>query len=93
MELQLLFGIIGGCIGFGLWVALLESEQMSGIIFRCDDTGAKIFTPQNILLYMVAPFHHLFFWYPPFLQHNWIIMTILGITGGISAKFACLSMI
>ena len=83
MKSQIIGGCIGGCVGFSLWLALLESEKMSNIIFRQNDTGERIFTPQNILLYIAAPFTHSFFWYQSFLQHNWIIMISCGIVTGI----------
>ena len=80
--------LIGACtgtiIGFCVWLASLESDKMSGIIFRQNSEGNLIFTPKNILLYMVAPFkkQNYYFWQSPFLQHNWIVMTTTGLILG-----------
>lgn len=87
MNSQLVYCIIGGTvgaiIGFVLWLKSLESKQMTNIIFRKNESGEKVFVPQNILLYMLAPIKHSFFWSTDFLQHNWIVMTSLGMTAGI----------
>lgn len=68
--------IIGFLVGFLIWLSLLESNQMKGVIFRQNDNGEPVFTPQNILLFFIAPFKHTFFWTPVLFQHNWIIVTI-----------------
>lgn len=83
MNIKLLSSIVGGLVGYCVWLVLLESEKMTGVIFRQNDAGEKIFTPQNILLYMIAPFQHSFFWSPYFFQHNWIVMTTFGIIYGL----------
>lgn len=84
MIFQIMCGCVGGCVGASLWLASLESGQMSNIIFRQNDVGEKIFSPQNILLYIIAPFQYSFFWSPQFLKHNWIIMTACGTLCGLS---------
>lgn len=86
MNYQLLCGTAGGCLGFCLWLVLLESDEMKGILFRQNDDGVNIFTPQNIVLYMMAPFQYSFFWSSSFLQHNWIVMTVSGVVGGVMSS-------
>jgi hypothetical protein len=71
--------VIGGALGGLLWLALLESPSMGGVIFRKDENGNDVFTPENIVKYIEAPFVHDFFWTQvDFYQHNWIIMCGLG---------------
>lgn len=74
MNTNTLFGIAGGGLGMLAWFGMLESEKMTGVLFRSNDKGEKVFTPYNALLYIAAPFKYGFFWTAEFFVHNWIIM-------------------
>ena len=78
MELTNIYPAIGGGVGFILWVVMLESNKMSGVIFRKNDEGEKIFTPQNIWSFFCAPFKHVYFWTSELIIHNWIVITAIG---------------
>ena len=69
-----IWSIAGGSLGFVAWLFMLESEKMTGVIFRKDEHGEEVFTPSNIVLYAKAPFNtnHKYFWTPEFFTHNWV---------------------
>jgi hypothetical protein len=71
--------LIGGLIGFTVFVFELESDDMGGIIFRTNSDGKKVFSPDSILEIMKAPFKFTQFWInKDLLKVNWIFMSILG---------------
>ena len=73
--------LIGGLIGFTVFMFELESDDMGGIIFRTDSSGRKVFSPDSILEIMKAPFKFTQFWtHHQLLKVNWIFMSILGMT-------------
>jgi hypothetical protein len=75
--------IIGGCIGFGLFLVSLETCGMENIIWR----NGK-FTPKNIIHYMKSPFKEKFLWSSNLWASNWIITTGVGaLAGCISVLF------
>lgn len=82
MESSKIYPVIGGGAGFALWLAMLESDKMSGVIFRKNDEGEKVFTPQNIWKFFCAPFKHVYFWTSELIIHNWIIVTAIGASIG-----------
>ncbi len=73
--------IIGGVIGYILFIIYLESPGMKNIIFR----NGKI-VPSNIIHFMKNPFKRYFLWYPSLWCANWLIMTSVGM--GIGYLFA-----
>lgn len=73
---------IGGIVGFGVWLAMLESDKMSGILFRKNAEGQKVFTPWNIVSFAIAPFKYTYFWTTELIYHNWIVVTSLGVLAG-----------
>lgn len=72
------FQILGGTSGFLLWLTMLESDKMKGVIYRKNENGDTIFTPHNILSFMIAPFKHTYFWTSELILHNWIIVVFTG---------------
>lgn len=76
------YSIAGAGVGLLLWLIMLESPGMGGVLIRTDENGNRIFTPNNIPEYIKSPFKHAFFWKPEFLIHNWIVMTSIGAAGG-----------
>lgn len=72
------YQIIGGLCGFVLWIYMLESNKMKGVLYRKDENNNTIFTPHNILRFMIAPFRHTYFWTTELILHNWIVMTLSG---------------
>ena len=74
--------LVGGLVGLLTWGVLLEGPKMGGIIFRKNTSGNWVFTPENIIEYLKAPFKYDFFWNENFWQHNWIIMCTAGIGAG-----------
>lgn len=85
-----LLAVVGGVAGLSLWLAMLEGPKMGGIIFRMDSSGNKVFTPNNIVEYIKAPFVHEYFWKEEFLRHNWVVMCLCGMMmGGCADKLFC----
>jgi hypothetical protein len=64
---------MGGLVGYVMFLTYLESKPMGNIIFR-----DGIFSPLNIVRYMINPFIACHLWHPSLLRANWIIMTCLG---------------
>ena len=72
------FALLGGLIGFSIFIIGLESKGMGNVIIR----NGK-FSFGGIIKYIKSPFHQNFLWIHPKLWiHNWIIMTGLGIACG-----------
>ena len=72
--------IIGGIIGFTVYVFELESDDMGGIIFRTNSEGRKVLSPDSILEMLKAPFKFSQFWTnKDLLKVNWVFMSVLGI--------------
>ena len=85
MSCSIYSGIIGGVTGFVTWAALLEGPKMGGVIFRRDSNNNTVFTPNNVVEYLKAPFKYEYFWRDDFFQHNWIVMC------GTGALMGCLA--
>jgi hypothetical protein len=71
--------LFGGLIGFIYFLYKLESPDMGNILFRVDSTGNKVFSFDNLINIITAPFRYIHFWtkfelYPI----NWIITTFIG---------------
>jgi len=66
--------IIGGLLGYILFLLFLESKGMGNIIFRNNK-----FVPWNIIHYMINPFIRSYLWYPLMWRANWLIMVLCGI--------------
>lgn len=73
------YPIVGILIGFIVWLIMLESDQMGGIIFRKDSDGIFVFSPINIWNMLCAPFEYLYFWNMEFWIHNWIVVCVICI--------------
>lgn len=69
--------IIGGIVGFSLFVIGLESDKMGNIIFR-----NGYFRPSAIWQFVKHPFQSDFLWNNDLLEHNWIFMTGIGMLVG-----------
>jgi len=73
--------IIGGCIGFIIFLFELESPSMGGIIFRLNSDGIRQFSPESIFEILKAPLKFKEFWiYKDLLLVNWIFLTIVGMS-------------
>lgn len=77
-------GFIGSISGIIFWLYLLESEKMSNIVFRKNDNNELVFSLQNVIEYGLAPFKYNFFWFYPFLRHNWVVMATIGCLCGVA---------
>lgn len=76
------FPLIGGLVGFSIFIIGLESKGMGNVIIR----NGK-FSLGGIIKYIKSPFHQNFLWlYPKLWRHNWVIMTGLGVACGIGVK-------
>ena len=51
---NLIYGLVGAGLGFGLF--LLNTVTLSGIYYRPDPNGKKVFTMQSLKDYLTAPF-------------------------------------
>jgi hypothetical protein len=79
--------VIGGIIGFTIFLFELESPSMGGIIFRMNSDGVKVFSPDSLFEIMKAPFKFIHFWTTlDLLRCNWIFLIMIGIMSGIIVK-------
>ena len=42
------YPIVGGIVGYMVWLILLENDDMGQIVFRKDADGNNVFSPANI---------------------------------------------
>ena len=76
----MLYLIIGGIIGFIIFLIELESPDLGNIIFRIDATGKKSISYSSIFEMMKSPFIYSQFWTNNnFWKANWIITSLTGI--------------
>jgi hypothetical protein len=71
------FTILGGFIGFTIFVIMLESKSMGAVLYR--DGRYRI---GGLFKYLKAPLNQTFLWYPQCWFHNWILMIIMGSISG-----------
>ena len=71
------YELIGGLCGYAFFVVSLESEKLGKIVFR----NGK-FCPENIVKYMLSPFHERVLWYPILWRANWLVTTSVGVCSG-----------
>lgn len=75
--------IIGGIIGYTVFLLNLESPDLGNILFRIDSSGNKTLSIESVLNMMKAPFVYKQFWFnKKFLNINWIICVSFGILSG-----------
>ena len=71
--------LFGGILGFIYFLYKLESPDMGNILFRVDSTGNKVFSFDNLMNMLTAPFRYIHFWTNIDLYSiNWIITTFIG---------------
>lgn len=70
---NLVLGIILGLICFSIYVVTF----VKGIIFRPNDEGELVFTPQNLLILAIHPIYSTNFWIPEMWTVNSFLYMIL----------------
>lgn len=73
--INLIAGVVGGVVGFTLFLIHLESDEMGNIIYRVDSDGNTRFNRSGIIEYIKSPFKSKILWNPQLLYANWIVMT------------------
>ena len=80
--------IIGGIIGFSIFLLNLESPDLGNILFRIDSSGNKTLSIESVVNIMKAPLIYKQFWFNKnFLNINWIICVSCGMLCGYLYKY------
>ncbi len=71
--------ILGGIVGFIIFLFELESPSMGNILFRLNSDGVKEISYDSLLQMLYAPFRYSYFWTNKhFYSINWIITSFIG---------------
>jgi hypothetical protein len=74
--------LIGGIIGFVLFIKNLEGDDMGNILFRLNSDNKPEFRLDNLVSYMGNVFHKWFLWHPELWNCNWLVMAGTGAFAG-----------